>query len=163
MAIAASACEVYPLECLGTLCCPRVPRRAARITAAFPYQIAERKTDEADSTSFGIFQKMFDESRAPWYIIGSYHSHPCYTTRYNIHSTPSEADLESMETGDLEIIVHTKRRRKRRMNYWRTTTAGNISVAWGKFQFLIRGFIKVEGSGRTSGLQYRSVPLELDP
>jgi len=108
-----------------------------------------------------MFRKMLTGKKAPWYVIGSYHSHPCFG-RDIYMSTPSKADLETTEIGDLEVIVRTQRRRKRKMNYWRTTSAGNISIAWGRFQFLIRAFVRLDGFDSKSVPLYKPVSLELE-
>lgn len=155
LAIVASACEVYPKECVGTLCCLRPPKRAGKVVAAFPFQIANRARYEVESESYGFFNKMAKKG-GPWAILGSYHSHPHPGKGYSHYGTPSRSDLDSMDDGDLELIVRVQRRRKRNVNAWNSTSGGNIQVSWGKFQFLLRAFVK-EGPK-----EYRQVYLSLE-
>lgn len=160
LAMVASACEVFPKECMGTLCCLNVPVRKGRIVAAFPFQLAERQKYEVESDSYRFFHKMLGKG-SPWKVIGSYHSHTS-TRGYDCLCLPSDTDLENMEIGELEIIVRAVRCRKRPVNKWGTTEAGSISISWGKFQFLLRGFVRLEGFDKSNVPLYRTMKLELE-
>lgn len=143
------------------MCCLRPPKYKGRIVGAFPYQLARRNLDWATSESYLLFKKMLG-GLGPWYIIGSYHSHPCYSKKYKFYCEPSEVDLKNMEVGDLEIIVRAMRQRKRVINSWRTTKAGSVSVAWGKFQFLLRAFVRLDDFDKSGVPLYKNVSLELE-
>ena len=161
LSIVASACEVYPKECLGTLCCKRIPKFKGKVVAAFPFQLANRKPYGVESNSYSFFSNMLLKG-GPWSTLGSFHSHTCYDEKYNFLCSPSKIDLESMEIGDLEIIIRVMRKRKRNINIWESTSGGNISVSWGKFQFLIRGFVRTEGYDSNGIPFYKNVKLELN-
>ena len=162
LAIVASACEVFPKECMGTLCCLKKPSKKGRIVAAFPFQLADRHNYEVESSSYQFFHKMLGKG-GPWSAIGSYHSHTTTSKRtYDCPCSPSDTDLENMEIGELEIIVRAVRGRKRHINKWEATSAGSISISWGKFQFLLRGFVRLEGVDKNDVPLFRTMRLELE-
>lgn len=160
LAIVASACEVFPDECMGTLCCLGLPKHSGSIDAAFPFQLAKRYKEEVQSHSYLFFNRMIKKS-VPWHTIGSYHSHTCYSDKHQILAYPSETDLEGMSIGELEVIVRTMRKRKRNINSWQNTRQGNISVAWGKFQFLLCGFVRERDYDEYNVPLYRKIELRL--
>lgn len=156
LAIIASACEVFPKECMGTICCMEPPVKVGKIVAAFPFQKADRKRSEVDSYSFFFFQEML--SSGPWHTLGSFHSHP-ETKRSSAQCAPSEFDLRGMDPGDLEIIVRIRHSRKTKKNAWKSTSTGRCSISWGKFQFLIGAFIRMGED--EDNIWYRKAWLEI--
>lgn len=157
LAIVASAAEVYPKECMGSVCCNAYAKRP-KITAAFPYQVARRKLQEVMSDSSTTFDKLF--LTGPFAKLGDYHSHPFQGFEKIEPLAPSETDLSELSVGDIEIIVQVRRRR-RKGNYWRTTTSGQVSIAWDRYRFLIGGFRKAEGTDEDGVPLYKKIRLRL--
>jgi proteasome lid subunit RPN8/RPN11 len=144
LALVASACEVFPKECMGTLCCLELPNRSGKAMAAFPFQIADRAMSWVDSKSYEFFRKML--SCGPWNILCHYHSHTQRNWREVTICEPSEMDLDTLTEGDLEVIVRVSRIRKTKKNKWVENPSGKLSISWGRFQFLIGGFVRLEGN-----------------
>ena len=147
LSIIASAAEVYPKECMGSVCCPVSDQ--AHIVAAFPYQIARRKLAEVTSESPDVFDKLFNNG--PFIKFGDFHSHPFQAFEEVYPLGPSETDLNDLKNGEIEIIVQVRRTRKN-SNYWRNTKVG-VSIAWDRYRFFIGAFM------RTGGLDVEGVPL----
>jgi proteasome lid subunit RPN8/RPN11 len=154
LAMVAASAEVFPKECMGSVCA--LSKSSWKIQAAFPYQIAKRKSAEVTSNSSFMFLKMLSHG-GPWVKLGDFHSHP-YTGRL-VGLAPSEVDLESMEVGDIEVIVRVHRGRAKK-NSW-SSGSGSIRVSWGKFRFLARAFVKLDGRDKNGLPYYVVVPLVL--
>lgn len=156
LSIVASAAEVFPKECMGSICSLSRPVVTGEIEAAFPYQIATRKSEQVTSCSSFLFFDMLGRG-GPWVKVGDFHSHT-YTRKLDVLE-PSEVDLDNMEIGDVEVIVRVHRN-KHRSNSWKASR-GSIRVSWGKFRFLIKAFMRLEGFDKEGVPLYSIVPLDL--
>jgi len=129
-----SSVEVYPKECLGALWGYRawssvdVMRRAI-IEQAIPFQTAERTLRSVD-----IREKHEWRCKDMLYKlcalepIGDFHSHP--------HGSPdlSTADKDSMNIGDVELVIAISRKSK--TTFWRyDTVKKELSGVFGDFRF----------------------------
>lgn len=155
LSIIASAAEVFPKECMGSICCDL---KANCIHTAFPYQVAKRKTEEVQSDSSGVFDKLFKSG--PYIKLGDYHSHPYVSTEKMETLRPSPTDLEELDQDTVEVIVQVRRTR-RKSNYWRTTKSERVSIAWDRYRFLIAGFMRVEGVDDEGVPLYKKVGLKM--
>lgn len=158
LSILTSASEVYPRECIGGLYGSNAPRSVAYIESAVPYQLAKRGKSlaEQEKSSFKRIQSLFADSE--WLILGGYHSHPSYDSRYVFSAEPSKIDIEGLEVGEMEMIVRVSKKKKRTKGWCRNTSAGNISASWGEYLFLIKAFIRVDKPSRCG---YKRVPILL--
>lgn len=156
LAIIASSCEVFPKECMGSVCCVSMPTRVGNIVAAFPFQKADRMISSVSSYSVNLFEEM--TSAGPWITMGGYHSH---TQRANeiVSCLPSPTDIEELGIGGLEIISRISHDRKQTRNVWKNNASGRISISWGKFQFLIAAYVRTEAPS-DKDLYYIQVPIE---
>ena len=137
LALISSATEVFPRECMGCICCDGF----GRIAAAFPYQLAIRRAQAVSSDSASVFDKLLESG--PFLKLGDFHSHTFQANEKIPPLEPSNVDLEELEVGGIEIIVQVRRTRKKRNN-WRNSKDG-ISIAWGRFRFLICAFMRIKG------------------
>lgn len=153
LSIIASAAEVFPKECMGSICCDL---KASRIVAALPYQVATRKPQEVISGSSGVFDKLFQQG--PFLKLGDYHSHPFQASEKIFPLGPSPTDLNGLRNGEIEVIVQVRRTR-RKGNYWRTTKKGRISIAWDRYRFLIGAFMRAPGTDDDGVPLYKSIGL----
>jgi len=129
-----SSVEVYPEECLGGLWGYRawsaVDRtRRAIVEQAIPYQKAERTR-----RSVGIRPKLEWRCKDMLYKlcqlepIGDFHSHP------NGKSGLSQPDKDSMEIGDVELVIAISR--KNRTTPWKyDDNRKELSGVFGDFRF----------------------------
>jgi len=129
-----SAVEVFPKECLGLLLGYRAwdsidKTRRAIVEQVVAYQSAERgrsKVEVREKPEFrckDMFYKL--SSLEP---LGNFHSHPNMTTSL------SKADRNSMEVGDIEIIVAISKKRK--TTPWRYDyNRKELSGVFGDFRF----------------------------
>jgi len=156
LSIIASAAEVYPKECMGSVCCPVKGKN--KIIAAFPYQVARRKLQEVTSESSHTFDKLFNIG--PFLKFGDYHSHPFQAFEKVFPLSPSETDLKELRAGEVEIIVQVRRTRSKG-NYWRVTKTGCISIAWDRYRFLIAAFMRKSGTDEEGFPLYNKVGLKL--
>lgn len=156
MAIIASACEVFPRECMGSVCCTSVPVKVGNIVAAFPFQKADRMISSVSSYSVNLFDEI--TSAGPWLTMGGYHSH---TQRAGeiVPCLPSPTDVEELDIGGLEIISRISHDRKHTRNVWTNNASGRISISWGKFQFLIAAYVRMEAPSNKD-LYYSQVSIE---
>jgi proteasome lid subunit RPN8/RPN11 len=156
LAIIASACEVFPRECIGSVCCTSLPARVGNIVVAFPFQKADRMISSVSSYSVNLFDEM--TSAGPWTTMGGYHSH---TQRAGeiVSCLPSQTDLEDLDIGGLEIISRISHDRKQTRNVWKNNASGCISISWGKFQFLIAAYVRTEAPS-DKDFYYIQVPIE---
>lgn len=157
LSIIASAAEVYPKECMGSVCCPVAGSKKNHIVAAFAYQVARRKLQEVTSDSPHTFDKLFNTG--PFVKFGDYHSHPFQAFEKIFPLGPSETDLKELKVGEVEIIVQVRRTRKKG-NYWRGTKSGGISIAWDRYRFLIGAFMRTGGKDDEGVPLYKKIGLE---
>jgi hypothetical protein len=103
---------------------------------------------------------LFNEMTAsgPWITMGGYHSH---TQRADeiVSCLPSPTDIEELDIGGLEIISRISHSRQQTRNVWKNNASGSISISWGKFQFLIAAYVRIEAPSRKH-LYYRQIPIE---
>lgn len=158
LAMIASAVEVFPKECMGSVCALQVPTVEGRICGAFPYQLARRSPEEVSSLSSWMFLDLLSEG-GPWVKIGDYHSHTYRRCKKIEELLPSGTDLEGMGVGDVEIIVQVCKTKQCR-NSWRGVREG-IRISWGKYRFLLKGFLRLEGRNQEGDPLYRTVELSL--
>lgn len=159
LAIVASAAEVYPKECMGSICSLERPSKQGKLLAAFPYQIARRRVEEVSSYSSWLFLEMLSKG-GPWIKIGDYHSHT-YQKREKVDFlSPSEEDLNNMRVGSLEVIVRVKQT-ARLYNSWKGSGKGGIRIAWGRFRFLIKAFVRMPGKCQEGIPLYKTIRLVL--
>lgn len=129
-----SSVEVYPEECLGGLWGYRawsaVDRtRRAIVEQAIPYQKAERTRRSVE-----IRPKLEWRCKDMLYklcqleLVGDFHSHP------NEESGLSQPDKDSMETGDIELVIAISR--KNRITPWKyDDNRKELSGVFGDFRF----------------------------
>lgn len=154
LAIISSAAEVYPKECMGGIFC-----KGNRIVAAFPYQLAKRKSEEVESDSALTFERLF--KTGPYFKLGDYHSHPFVANEKLVPLGPSITDLTEISVGAIEVIVQIRRTRNKAV-WWRETNAGSVSIAWDRYRFLIGAFKRLKGHDQDGVPLYKKVRLGLE-
>lgn len=153
VAIMASAAEVFPKECMGTVCVRSLTPRILEV--AIPYQLARRQLEAVTSNSSSAFDKLF--STGLYDKFGDFHSHPFLSSEELLPLEPSETDLKQLRVGDVEVIVRA-RRTVRNSDTWRITSEG-ISISWGRFRFLISAFRRIQGTDATGCPLYKRLRL----
>lgn len=151
----AAAAEVHPKECMGSVCC-EAGDKSGQIVAAFPYQIAKRRLEEVTSESSEIFDKFF--ATGAFLKLGDFHSHPFQGFERIDPLGPSETDLRQLNIGEVEIIVQVRRRRKNG-SYWRSNKSGYVSIAWGRYRFLVGAFMRLRGTDEDKVPLYKKIRL----
>jgi proteasome lid subunit RPN8/RPN11 len=131
-----SSVEAYPEECLGGLWGYRAwsavdKTRRAIIEQAISYQKAERTTRTVE-----IKPRLEWRCKDMLYklcqleLVGDFHSHPKGT------SNLSQADKDSMEIGDVELVIAISR--KTRMAPWKyDDSRKELSGVFGDFRFTL--------------------------
>ena len=155
VAIVASAAEVYPKECMGTIYVESKSKNL--IIGAIPYQLAKRKDAEVTSNSATGFERFF--SLGEYVKLGDYHSHTFQFFEQLLPLEPSETDLEQLKEGDIEVIVRAKRTNKKSYS-WRVKEDG-INISWGRFRFLISVFERLPGTDNEGIPLYKRLRLAL--
>lgn len=158
LVVCASAAEVFPKECIGTVATSiAYIDGVLHIDAAFPYQLARRTKNSVVSHSSSLFGSMF--GGGAWKKIGEFHSHPFQYFETLVALEPSDFDMKSLRPGDIEVIVRVQRSKKSACS-WKTSASGSIQVSWGHFRFLIKTFARVKGyDGKFP--RYRTVKMRL--
>lgn len=133
--------------------------KTGHLIAAFPYQVASRKPQEVISQSSGTFDKFFEDG--PFAKFSDYHSHTFQAFERILPLGPSETDLDGLKPGMVEIIVQIRRTR-RNGSYWRMTKGGKISIAWGRYRFLIGAFMRMKDTDENGVPLYDEVGLKLN-
>lgn len=155
LSIIAAAAEVFPKECMGSVCTEAGD--SWKIIAAIPYQCAKRTSSQVVSESPEAFEKMF--KHGTFRKLGDFHSHPFKAKEHLDPLAPSTTDLESLCLGCLELIVRI-RKVKKKTNSWRQGKNGRIYVGWNQFRCVIGAFVREKGT-EDEELLYNDVRLSL--
>ena len=137
MSIILSTVEVYHYECLGVLLGYKTTGLIV-IEYAIPFQSARRKPSEVEPNwrrelkVLEILPELVQLEK-----LGYFHSHPQWGKRKG-RAELSEEDIDSMEEGDLELVISINDT-NRRIN-WRESKEGRLYGTLGNYLINIAGF-----------------------
>jgi hypothetical protein len=130
-----AAIEVYPKECQGAIYARSVRDNHGQM--AIPYQIANRTRAGTESNSEVLLYNITNTGSS-YKQIADFHSHTFDNFVYKGGFGPSKVDINSMEKGSQEVIIHIYKNSDKKSRL--SCINGKVYMSIGQYRMIISAY-----------------------